>query len=206
MAEGRSITFDAKMYLAKYADLRAAFGNDIVAATKHYITNGFAEGRTLDLSGNGTLMGSASNDVLDGGAGNDTVCGGAGDDTLDGENDDSWIMTREDLYGPILVPMPNPVDSYGIGNTLGSLKDHFDIDTGVLTEDFWENLGELDPDLTVPRLSADSDRNINGCLNAETDIDEIYFANSQFYQMANIETKLLTNDNHQTLECWIFNI
>ena len=38
--------FDEAQYLANYADLRTAFGNDAEAATRHYITNGFAEGRT----------------------------------------------------------------------------------------------------------------------------------------------------------------
>ena len=44
-AEGRVIDFDAASYLARYADLQAAFGNDLVAATRHYISNGAAEGR-----------------------------------------------------------------------------------------------------------------------------------------------------------------
>ena len=38
-------TFDETQYLANYADLRAAFGNDTGAATAHYINFGFAEGR-----------------------------------------------------------------------------------------------------------------------------------------------------------------
>ena len=33
-------------YLANYADLQAAFGGDEDAATRHFITNGFFEGRT----------------------------------------------------------------------------------------------------------------------------------------------------------------
>jgi Ca2+-binding RTX toxin-like protein len=60
------------------------FGSDTVAAAKHFIANGFAEGRSLDLSGNDTLTGSSGNDVLNGGAGNDTLNGGAGNDTLNG--------------------------------------------------------------------------------------------------------------------------
>ena len=38
--------FNEVRYLANYADLQAAFGNDLEAATQHFITNGFAEGRT----------------------------------------------------------------------------------------------------------------------------------------------------------------
>ena len=38
--------FDAAQYLAKYVDLQAAFGSDHEAATIHYITNGYFEGRT----------------------------------------------------------------------------------------------------------------------------------------------------------------
>ena len=45
--EGRSTTaFNAAQYLANYADLQAAFGSDLAAATRHYIANGHAEGRT----------------------------------------------------------------------------------------------------------------------------------------------------------------
>ena len=39
-------SFDPVAYLAKYADLQAAFGNNTEAATIHFITNGFDEGRT----------------------------------------------------------------------------------------------------------------------------------------------------------------
>jgi hypothetical protein len=45
--EGRARdTFDAAQYLANYADLQAAFGTDAQAATVHYVTNGYFEGRT----------------------------------------------------------------------------------------------------------------------------------------------------------------
>ena len=37
--------FNAKNYLAKYKDLRAAFGNDEAAATRHFLKHGIAEGR-----------------------------------------------------------------------------------------------------------------------------------------------------------------
>jgi hypothetical protein len=48
--EGRaSVTFDAVQYLANYADLQAAFGSNTQAATVHYVTNGYFEGRTDDL-------------------------------------------------------------------------------------------------------------------------------------------------------------
>jgi hypothetical protein len=38
--------FDAAQYLANYADLQAAFGPNTEAATLHYITSGYFEGRT----------------------------------------------------------------------------------------------------------------------------------------------------------------
>ena len=40
-----SPVFDADYYLAKYADLRAAFGNDRQAAFRHFLNHGMAEGR-----------------------------------------------------------------------------------------------------------------------------------------------------------------
>ena len=46
-AEGRvPDSFDARQYLANYADLRAAFGSDLDAAAAHFITYGYYEGRT----------------------------------------------------------------------------------------------------------------------------------------------------------------
>jgi serralysin len=42
-------TFNALIYLASFADLRAAFGTDTAAATNHYINSGFAEGRDAYL-------------------------------------------------------------------------------------------------------------------------------------------------------------
>jgi serralysin len=44
--EGRQVTFDPEAYLNRYADLRAVFGNDLNAATRHYIEFGFSENRT----------------------------------------------------------------------------------------------------------------------------------------------------------------
>ena len=45
--EGRDPdSFSAYHYLHNYADLEAAFGNNVAAATSHYITNGRFEGRT----------------------------------------------------------------------------------------------------------------------------------------------------------------
>ncbi|SON58359.1 Serralysin precursor [Hartmannibacter diazotrophicus] len=46
IAEGRSISFDARFYLGSYADLRNAFGTDRAAAATHFIKHGAAEGRT----------------------------------------------------------------------------------------------------------------------------------------------------------------
>jgi serralysin len=46
IAEGRTITFDSKLYLGGYADLRAGYGTDISAAAEHYILHGALEGRS----------------------------------------------------------------------------------------------------------------------------------------------------------------
>ena len=40
--------FDAWQYLAGNDDLITAFGNNTTQATKHYVINGFEEGRVLD--------------------------------------------------------------------------------------------------------------------------------------------------------------
>jgi hypothetical protein len=46
-AESRAADlFDPAQYLANYADLQTAFGSSTEAATIHYITNGYFEGRT----------------------------------------------------------------------------------------------------------------------------------------------------------------
>jgi serralysin len=46
-SEGRARDeFDAAQYLANYADLQEAYGADEAAATLHYITAGYFEGRT----------------------------------------------------------------------------------------------------------------------------------------------------------------
>ncbi len=39
-------SFDAQQYILNYADLRSSLGNDLIAATLHYIQQGFDEGRT----------------------------------------------------------------------------------------------------------------------------------------------------------------
>ena len=64
--------------------MRAVYGTDTNAATKHYIQYGAGEGRSIVTSGNDLLTGSLSTDVLNGYAGNDTLNGGAGNDTLVG--------------------------------------------------------------------------------------------------------------------------
>ena len=40
-------TFDAQSYFNNYADLRNAFGTNEELATKHYVENGFNEGRVF---------------------------------------------------------------------------------------------------------------------------------------------------------------
>lgn len=45
-----SAVFDADYYLAKYPDLRAAFGDDDVLAIRHFVRNGMREGRQAKQS------------------------------------------------------------------------------------------------------------------------------------------------------------
>lgn len=40
-----SLVFDAKEYISRYADIKAAFGNDSGAALSHFVNNGMKEGR-----------------------------------------------------------------------------------------------------------------------------------------------------------------
>ncbi|MBL0848576.1 MAG: serralysin [Candidatus Liberibacter ctenarytainae] len=47
--EGRSVHFDPQLYLESYEDLRHAFGEDLGAASRHYINYGFWEGRNPRL-------------------------------------------------------------------------------------------------------------------------------------------------------------
>ena len=86
-------TFDANWYLAKYSDLRSAFGTNSSSALNHYLSDGIREGRSGDNSTNDLLTGSAFADTLYGydghdniksGDGNDSVTGGNGNDTIDG--------------------------------------------------------------------------------------------------------------------------
>ena len=46
MQKKKYTDFNPTNYLNNYADLTAAFGSNTEAATRHYITNGYAEGRT----------------------------------------------------------------------------------------------------------------------------------------------------------------
>ena len=50
-------------YLASHGDLISVYGSSSVSATEHYVTNGYAEGRSLDtfdewsyLASNGDLI------------------------------------------------------------------------------------------------------------------------------------------------------
>lgn len=56
--DGRTITFNPYSYLNLHADLRSAFGYDVFSATRHYITDGFREGRQWQsASTQGSLVG-----------------------------------------------------------------------------------------------------------------------------------------------------
>jgi hypothetical protein len=70
-------SFNAAQYLANYADLGAAFGNNLVAAEQHYITNGFSEGRTdqapvINGDGGDNTLVAKNGAIMTGGAGADT--------------------------------------------------------------------------------------------------------------------------------------
>jgi hypothetical protein len=47
---GGTITFNPIAYLNKYSDIRALYGYDTYAATTHYITTGYYQGRTITFS------------------------------------------------------------------------------------------------------------------------------------------------------------
>ena len=49
-ANGGTITFNPFAYLNKYSDIRALYGYDTYAATTHYITTGYYQGRTIAFS------------------------------------------------------------------------------------------------------------------------------------------------------------
>jgi hypothetical protein len=49
-ANGGTITFNPIEYLNKYADIRALYNYDTYDATRHYITTGYYEGRTISYS------------------------------------------------------------------------------------------------------------------------------------------------------------
>jgi Ca2+-binding RTX toxin-like protein len=150
MAEGRSATlFDPDVYLAKYADLRAAFGTNTEKALLHYIENGYREGRSIDLSGDDVLRGSTGNDVLNGGLGNDTLVGGAGQDTfvlstaatarnldtiLDFSPAEDKIML---LTGQNVYSRPLPADAFAFANAVvdSHTRVIYDQETGAVWYD-----------------------------------------------------------------------
>jgi serralysin len=85
--------FDAAFYLAKYIDLRNAFGTDKTAAVAHFIQYGYGEGRTDSNSGDDVLNGSSLADSINAGAGNDTLDGGFSADTMNGGiGNDTYII------------------------------------------------------------------------------------------------------------------
>ena len=56
MSSGLRDDFDEVQYVANYKDLQDAFGTDYEAATRHYITNGYHEGRTDEPLGDTPLQ------------------------------------------------------------------------------------------------------------------------------------------------------
>jgi Ca2+-binding RTX toxin-like protein len=98
--------YRALSYLASYPDLQAAFGSDTAAATWHYVTYGYHEGRyisTFVLMGTSTdetLTGGSGNEILYGLNGNDTLNGGAGVDLLiGGDGDDTFVFSNASDIG-----------------------------------------------------------------------------------------------------------
>lgn len=51
IGDAARLDFDAEGYLARYADLKAAFGTDLVKAYQHFQAYGLAEGRTPSFDG-----------------------------------------------------------------------------------------------------------------------------------------------------------
>jgi hypothetical protein len=136
--EGRGITFDATIYLAKYSDLRAAFGSDTVAATKHYIAFGFAEGRTLDLPRSAS---SVNNDILMGDGGNDMLMGDLSIDTSGGETvSDSLVF----------ISSPNVMSNFDVLTDFLPSTDRPEFDGSIFSGLSWDELGSLSPNVFVP--------------------------------------------------------
>lgn len=102
--------FDVQRYLNTNADIRAAFGNDLAAASRHWLNAGIYEGRTGGMRVSGSeidggsgddvmfggsqddyLLGNTGNDSMNGGRGNDYVYGGAGNDTANGGDGNDFV-------------------------------------------------------------------------------------------------------------------
>ena len=75
IAAAPSVDFNSEAYLARYADLRAAFGADAVKAFQHYQTYGVAEGRTVMETPFNALSYIASYPDLIGAFGTDAAAG-----------------------------------------------------------------------------------------------------------------------------------
>ncbi|WP_338847348.1 calcium-binding protein [Massilia sp. W12] len=82
--ENRAVVFDPQTYIDKYADVRAAVGSDLEAATRHFISTGFGQGRSDNKFSADNLSGTSGNDSVLSYGGNDTLWGGLGNDVLDG--------------------------------------------------------------------------------------------------------------------------
>ena len=123
-----NVNFDREFYLAKYADLRAAFGTNLELAAKHYFSNGFKEGRIVDNSGNDTLNGSDSADNLNGGAGNDLINGKGGDDVINGGTGSNVLTggTGNDIF-QLLDFATNKITDFTSG------QDTIQLSSGIFT-------------------------------------------------------------------------
>ncbi|WP_338847350.1 calcium-binding protein [Massilia sp. W12] len=108
--ENRAVVFDPQTYIDKYADVRAAVGSDLEAATRHFISTGFGQGRSDNKFSADNLTGTSGNDSVLSYGGNDTLWGGLGNDVLDG-GDGTDIARYDGKQGEYLYSVKSGVIS-----------------------------------------------------------------------------------------------
>ena len=111
-ANGGTITFNPFAYLNKYSDIRALYGYDTYAATVHYITTGYFQGRTIELS-----------------SGTDPLVGGLYDERLGAviPESDQIIWPREQTLAGL-----NTALTYDYNSTVYYLNESIDVTANIL--------------------------------------------------------------------------
>ncbi len=92
---GKSIFFNANIYLNKYPDLKLAFKDDVVAAATHFVQTGYAEGRSASENSEDNIVGTSGSDYIEVYSGNDTVAGNDGQDTIYGGHGNDILFGGE---------------------------------------------------------------------------------------------------------------